>query len=200
MKRMKKVFAMLLAFAMVMGMSLTTFAAPDDDPLTGNITVKGLNANEETTVKIYQVVSHSANNSSWNVANWATGEVDLTKDPVEIDWKDLKDSVESTTPAGILTLTKVAGENVTEVTFENLPIGAYLIVASGNLSTYNAMGTALYTYDESSHLITAPAEDKVVWAKYTNYVVEKEISEDSCRKCRVLGVWRGELRNGNGWS
>jgi len=29
---------------------------------------------------------------------------------------------------------------------------------------------------------------------------DNDLREDSRRKCRVLGVWRGELRNGNGWS
>jgi len=29
---------------------------------------------------------------------------------------------------------------------------------------------------------------------------DNDLREDSRRKCRVLGVWRRELRNGNGWS
>lgn len=42
MKKMKKLFAMLLTLAMVFGMSMTSFAAP---AATAKITVKNLTAN-----------------------------------------------------------------------------------------------------------------------------------------------------------
>ena len=45
MKKMKKLFAMLLTLAMVFGMSMTSFAAPES---TAKITVKNLTANDKT--------------------------------------------------------------------------------------------------------------------------------------------------------
>lgn len=65
MKKMKKLFAMLLTLAMVFGMSMTSFAASTgndgvygtaDD--TGKITVSGIekNADENISVKAYPII------------------------------------------------------------------------------------------------------------------------------------------------
>lgn len=51
MKKMKKLFAMLLTLAMVFGMSMNAFAAKDGATLT----VKGLATNAEQIVKIYEI-------------------------------------------------------------------------------------------------------------------------------------------------
>lgn len=178
MKKMRKLLAVLMTLAMVMGLGMTSFAA-DADPNTGNITVKGLNANEVTTVKIYQVVSHSADGSVWTVADWATGKVNLATNPVGINWTDLKALAEADSSTAVVAATKTAAVGATEVVFEDLAIGAYLIVASGSEGAYNPMGTALYTYDETTHLITAPAENRVVWAKYSDYKVTKEVNDEN---------------------
>ena len=49
MKKMRKILAMLLALTMVLGMSLTSMAAP-----SGNVTVTG--TGEAATVKYAQIV------------------------------------------------------------------------------------------------------------------------------------------------
>ena len=73
MKKMRKIFAVLLTLAMVLGMSMTSFAAGESDqeapatPATkGSITVQGLVPNEKTTLSIYKVVGWDAAKSEWN--------------------------------------------------------------------------------------------------------------------------------------
>ena len=89
MKKMKKFFAVILSLAMVLGMSITAFATEAGtatQAATGKITVEGL-TKEKTTVKIYKVVSWDEAKSEWKVENWAKDHVDLTKNPVKIDWR-----------------------------------------------------------------------------------------------------------------
>lgn len=61
MKKMKKLFAMLLTLAMVFGMSMNAFAAKDGATLT----VKGLATNAEQIVKIYEIYRLNATDNSW---------------------------------------------------------------------------------------------------------------------------------------
>jgi hypothetical protein len=74
------------------GMSITAFAteAGTATQAAGKITVEGL-TKEDTTVKIYKVVSWNEAQSKWEAEAWAKDHVDLTKDPVDIDWDALKD-------------------------------------------------------------------------------------------------------------
>ncbi|MEI3281174.1 MAG: hypothetical protein V8R46_10875 [Eubacterium ramulus] len=82
MKKMKKFFAVILSLAMVLGMSITAFATEAGtatQAATGKITVEGL-TKEDTTVKIYKVVSWNEAQSKWEVETWAKDHVDLTKE------------------------------------------------------------------------------------------------------------------------
>ena len=64
MSKVKKVLAIILSMAMILGMSVTTFALPssgddrrfgtDDD--TGVITVSGIEADEDISVVAYQII------------------------------------------------------------------------------------------------------------------------------------------------
>lgn len=121
MKKMKKFFAVILSLAMVLGMSMTAFATEAGtatQTATGKITVEGL-TNEKTTVKIYKVVSWDEANSEWKVENWAKGKVDLTKDPVTINWNALK---EIATDANLYQAAKEVSNGTAE--FDNLEIGS----------------------------------------------------------------------------
>ena len=81
---------MVLAMVMVLATTLTAFAAPNtESPYTSKIKVTGLSSREETTVKLYKVVSFDEANSKWVVADWATADVDTTKNPFVIDWEAL---------------------------------------------------------------------------------------------------------------
>ena len=57
MKKMRKIFAVLLTLAMVLGMSMTSFAAKDGATLE----VKGLATYAEQKVDIYEIYKLDAN-------------------------------------------------------------------------------------------------------------------------------------------
>lgn len=166
MKKIKKILAVVMTLAMVLGMSMTTFAAPDDDSTTSNIVVKGLAAEDtNTTVNLYAAVTWDKENSRWNVAEWATDYINTSNDPYTItDKVELVKHVSGTPIQQTLT----AGS--TEVTFENVPVGAYVITASGTSASYAPM--VAETYDEDETYMTA--EDVTVTAKTDGYDVTKQ--------------------------
>lgn len=181
MKKMKKFFAVILSLAMVLGMSMTAFATEAGtatQTATGKITVEGL-TNEKTTVKIYKVVSWDEANSEWKVENWAKGKVDLTKDPVTINWNALK---EIATDANLYQAAKEVSNGTAE--FDNLEIGAYLITANGATTVYNVMGD--FTYDYDSDNLMVPAQ-KTISAKASDYKVVKTFKNGDSDKFVKLG-------------
>lgn len=180
MKKMKKFFAVILSLAMVLGMSITAFATEAGtatQAATGKITVEGL-TKEKTTVKIYKVVSWDEAKSEWKVENWAKDHVDLTKNPVKIDWNDLK---EIATDADLQEAKEVS-DGTAE--FDNLEIGAYLITANGITTEYNVMGD--FTYDYDSDNLMVPAQ-KTINAKASDYQVVKTFKNGDPDKFVKLG-------------
>lgn len=179
MRKLRKVMALLLTLAMVMGMSLTTFAAPDEDPTTSNITVNGLASEDKnTTVNLYAAVTWDKVNSTWKVADWASAFIDTTSNPYTI--KDAEKLVEAVSGTPSYTQTLVKEQN--SVTFENIPVGAYVITASGEKASYAPM--VAETYDEEETYMQA--EDVTVTAKTDGYDLTKEQKEDNF-------VGRGEI-------
>ena len=180
MKKMKKFFAVILSLAMVLGMSITAFATEAGtatQAATGKITVEGL-TKEKTTVKIYKVVSWDEAKSEWKVENWAKDHVDLTKNPVKIDWNDLK---EIATDADLQEAKEVS-DGTAE--FDNLEIGAYLITANGDTTVYNVMGDFTYAYDSDNLMV--PAQKKIS-AKASDYQVVKTFKNGDPDKFVKLG-------------
>ena len=172
MKKMRKIFAVLLTLAMVLAMSIPTFAAPT---ATAKITVDKLTPNDNTTVSIYQVVKFNNAESKWEVSDWVKEAlkkdstlVNLEEEPAVINYEKLyKDYL----PAeATYTKTKI---NDSSVDFTNLEVGAYLIIASGDKTSYTVMGAATYGYDENNNLIK-PIEAKVN-AKGEKYTVVKSL-------------------------
>lgn len=170
MSKIKKIFAVLLTLAMVLGMSMTTLAADAATKTTGKITVNGLTASEETTVKLYQVVSWSKENSAWVVAPWAKDYVDETKNPYEFNWAELSKQV---TDANLAAPAKVVTAN--KVEFDNLGIGAFMVIAAGTTTQYATMGTFTYGYDSNNLMVPT---DKEIDAKATTYQLIKEFAND----------------------
>lgn len=174
MKKMKKLFAMLLTLAMVFGMSMTSFAAPES---TAKITVKNLTANDKTTLKLYQVVKFNDATSSWEVTDWVKEAlksdpslVDLTTKPAIIDYAKLAKKYLPTTPNAVK-----ENVNTTSCDFIDLEVGAYLITASGNTTSYTVMGTGTYDYDEDSNLIKPVSKE--ISAKGETYTVVKTLKD-----------------------
>lgn len=175
MKKMRKIFAVLLTLAMVLAMSMTAFA---DEGATatstkGSITVSGLVPNEKTTVSIYKVVVWNEAGSKWDLAEGITDqEVNLNADPVTVDWSKVAKKRESLTPVD----TK-KDVDATSVTFSNLDIGAYYVYAQSGNTTYNPMGEAVYTYDTTTGLMK-PA-DKTITAKGEKYTLTKAFTGEN---------------------
>ncbi len=174
MKKMKILFAMLLTLAMVFGMSMTSFAAPES---TAKITVKNLTANDKTTLKLYQVVKFNDATSSWEVTDWVKEAlksdpslVDLTTKPAIIDYAKLAKKYLPTTPNAVK-----ENVNTTSCDFTDLEVGAYLITASGNTTSYTVMGTGTYDYDKDSNLIKPVSKE--ISAKGETYTVVKTLKD-----------------------
>ncbi len=189
MKKIKRIMAMLLAMVMVLGMTVTvsaaeTAVAPSAEiPAKASITINHLTPNDNTTVKLYQVVKHNAEKSCWEASDWVkkleeeTKETFVSFNPDEagnatIDWDNLYNFVtmDKNPVVPIETKTNI---NDTSVLFKNLEAGSYLVVAVGDNTTYNVMGVATYDYDDNNNLLVPL--DAVISAKGEGYKVTKTL-------------------------
>lgn len=187
MKKMRKIFAVLLTLAMVLAMSIPTFADEGVAATStkGSITVSGLVPNEKTTVSIYKVVEWDEAKSEWKVANGITNEVsDLKTKPISFNWTEIARNRDK------LTLVE-SKENVdaTSVTFSNLDIGAYYVYAQSGKTTYNPMGEAVYEYGSDG--LMKPA-DKTITAKGEKYTLTKAFTGGDDGKTTYQVVERGQ--------
>lgn len=87
---LRKSVQYLMAAIMVLAMASTAFAADAATTTTGSITVTGLTANDNTTLKVYKVVGFDEVNSDWTIESWAQNHATNTNHVVNIDWEALK--------------------------------------------------------------------------------------------------------------
>lgn len=179
MKKMKKIMAALLAMVMMLTMTTTAFAA---GKLTSNITVKGLTQGVETTLKAYQAVSYDAEKNNWVVAEWAKDYITLNAKMEEYVITDAE-GLGKAAQAQKETLSGTTAD--TEYTFKDAAIGAYVIIASDEKTTYTTM--VANTYDRTQ--VEFKAEDVTINAKASGYDVDKEAQEGD------TFVGRGETVN-----
>lgn len=169
MKKIKKLLAMIMAMTMVLGMAMTVSAAEPTVPQqpTSSITVKGLAAEDkDTTVYLYPAIKWNPTESKWDIEKWAMPYIEEDGNAYKItDAEGLSNAV-----TGSPNITKSLKAGETEVIFENVNVGAYVIIASGKTATYSPMVAETYKEDE----IYLTAEDVTVYAKTSGYELTKE--------------------------
>ena len=166
---MKKVFALLVAMVMVMGMTMTTMAA--ERKLTSNITVKGLTEGAKTKLDAYQAVSYDVKQNIWVVAAWADDYIKLNDEKTAYE---ITNAVELGKAAESQKPTYTGTTTAQEYTFESAEIGAYVILASDDKETvYTTM--VAETYKDNAEYIEA--EDKTIFAKADKVKLDKKAKE-----------------------
>lgn len=187
MKKMKKVFAMLLAFAMVMGMSLTTFAADgivgnSDD--TGSITVS--NVEKGVTVRAYQIVEAKYVNDYFSGYEVVEGYSIADKyNPTQDELATIAASVDAN--GGYELEWQDASSNYF---VDNVPVGTYLISVTGSDSVVYGLAIASIQYANKTGTTTIidPADidfinDATTWVKRSDAPdFSKVIIEDNTEK------------------
>lgn len=94
----------------------------------------------------------------------------LQLNPAIIDYAKLAKKYLPTTPNAVK-----ENVNTTSCDFTDLEVGAYLITASGNTTSYTVMGTGTYDYDKDSNLIKPVSKE--ISAKGETYTVVKTLKD-----------------------
>ena len=180
--KLKKVLAVLMASAMIMGMSVTTFADQVTDKYLANIEVHNLAEGYETTLDLYNLVyldvteANGVTTQSWKVAEWATGLVNVDEAIGAVTVPDKEALLNKVNGLGAAT-DKFHYKDTVEETghiFESVPVGAYVVRASDGSGTYGLM--IANTYDSSQKYMAAKNAD--VYAKLEGYNIGKEADDD----------------------
>ena len=175
MKKLKKLFAVMLSLVMVLAMGITSFAAKVEDKYTDKITITNLAADVKTTLKVYNIIyldQNDAGNQTWKVVDWAKDYIseDTATGKFTITNADgLKDAADAQKSADY---TEV--ENGTSHEFTGLPIGAYVIRAFDTKGTYDLMVANTYDKDGNTYMASKSAD---VTAKMGEYKVTKEADD-----------------------
>ena len=164
MKKMKKIFAVLLTLAMVLGMTATVFAAGDGTPTEGdsrtaNVTITGIGEND-ATFKVLQIIEPEYLNGTFTGSYKWCSNLEGVSGPIEAT---------AGTDGGLTTVTGLTSDNVqkwavnatTEKTVTasgsnvtmNLGAGTWIIVATPKQDVnkvYNPMIASVY-YTKSAN-------------------------------------------------
>lgn len=182
MKKMRKIFAVLLTLAMVLGMSMTTFAATKD---IATITVD--NADNATLTYAQVIKADQSTKTGWNFVNDNVAQTYINAFSV----KDAQAAIEAMIPAANVDANKLGAAQANAanyVTFEPMTnpqtvnaAGVYLVKATEAGYTYNLMsayigfGEVTITGEEGDVTYEYPSlVDAKLTAKKTPINVEKE--------------------------
>ena len=165
----KKIGALLVAAVMVLSMCTAVFADKVEGEYKANITVTNLAADVETTLNVYNIIYLDVENGNqtWKVVDWAKKYVSEDSKSgafTIIDSDGLKNAADKQKNVDF-----TATESETSHTFENLPIGAYVIRAFDSKGTYSLMVANTYK-DNDTYMASEPAS---VVAKMEKYNVTK---------------------------
>lgn len=165
----KKIGALLVAAVMVLSMCTAVFADKVEGEYKANITVTNLAADVETTLNVYNIIYLDVENGNqtWKVVDWAKKYVSEDSKSgafTIIDSDGLKNAADKQENVDFTAI-----ESETSHTFENLPIGAYVIRAFDSKGTYSLMVANTYK-DNDIYMASEPAS---VVAKMEKYNVTK---------------------------
>lgn len=199
MSKIKKVLAMLLALAMVLGTTLTAFAEtiPAENKATdrGSVTIQGLKVGD--VVNLYQIVKADYNGNGGAYSGYSV--VDAYKDDIKFerteseasgikyDYTISKDELAAVS-AKITDSTPVAGtgtvaEGASSVVISNLPVGSYLVkvTPAANSSTIYSPAVASIYYianeDQSGNEMNQGTLDMVNGNTYVKKQGEPELDK-----------------------
>lgn len=208
MKKMKKLIALVIACAMVLGMSMTTMAANEDGIIgtpddTGTITVSGIDAEDGIAVTAYQIVKVTYDNNN-NFSGYALvyPDVDPAISLVPDDNGDITitqanlNAIIAEEKADGTTYTMTKAEGSEDYTAE-VPVGSYLVVVSGaDAKVYSPMVVSVnYINDAGVNAIAGGTvttiADGNAWVKESDVPGFTKIEEDA------LGNSNGDFILGN---
>ena len=177
MKRMKKLFAILMTMAMVMGLGITGFAAIDG----GSITVSGLSTASAQEIKVYKIFTLDENNNSWEKADWLAS-VNVTEDNLDDSTilNQIVAAINKDTPvADSATTAETSGVYASTVTLDdNIEAGAYLVMVNDTLSKVEYSPMVAITYEENDSNVMVAKNAEVV-AKAESYSTDKKLNDAS---------------------
>ena len=151
----KKVLAMLMASAMIMGTSVTAFAAKPSSSDNTNVMTYIQNIDENVKITAYRIIEPKYTNDGFVGYKWA----DSLKSGADVAF-DEDENVEGLDEAFITelaadsdrlaSLTKKVKES--EVATFNLEVGTWLLLVNGTADVYNPMIISVY-YDKSGSVL-----------------------------------------------
>lgn len=142
MKKMKKIFAALLTLAMVLGMSMTTFAAGTPKP-TDATTAKVTGVETGATVTAYQVVVANYNTNGFT--GYSAVKEGTIEDPTKPTAEEIVALAKDTSDLTSVSMTDEDGDGTYEA---QLNPGYWMVLVRGTLDVYNPMLVGVY-YSES---------------------------------------------------
>lgn len=199
-----KILALCLAIVLSLAMGVTALAAPEGG-LTGsettNVTVGGLDTENEVTVDAYQIITVNIDSESgqpenpmytWNeeVAKWLqnngyndyVGAENAVQDVFETMLANVQKEFLEKLANGIkteackLTATATAESSSGSAILENMPMGEYLLIASGGVKIYQPTTVKLVPeYKDGSWKVGTPVVGMDSVMKSTEPTISKEV-------------------------
>ncbi|MDD2978640.1 MAG: SpaA isopeptide-forming pilin-related protein [Hespellia sp.] len=170
MSKVKKILALVLSMAMVLGMSMTTFAATGVKPTENDVKEATVNNVEATaTVTAYQVVKANYNDAGFTGYTTVDGvtiadPLAPTSDEITAIAKGNKDGLKT------VSMTTTATEGLASFT-ANLNPGYWMVLVNGTVNeVYNPMllGVAYTVSGSDSEMSADPVDANSNWTLVTN--------------------------------
>lgn len=193
MKLRKKMIAGLLTATMVLGMSVTAFAAESqgkyetkpDNADKADVSITNIAGNPDVTLYQIASVEYGPGGVEFVDYNWATGaEFDNPKEPTANEINEIAQKLIAN-PQTIKPIATWKTENVGEIYSQEVPAGAYIAVITGadNGDIYNPI-LLTATYNEDGELTTDAISSDACYlfgstavAKSSSPDVEKKITD-----------------------